>query len=83
MPDPVNLAAERAKRRPTGRPTGRPLTPAGHLDAAALNLIDARAGLHALAGGLADTIRRINTDLVNVDASLRHLRDHVGGKAAA
>lgn len=68
---PIDLAAERAKRRP-----GRPLTPNGILDAAALALIDARCTLVAAVESVAD-------DLRTADTNLRHLRDTLGGKAAA
>ncbi len=71
MTPPINLAKERERRRP-----GRPLTPHGHLDAAALSLIDARCTLVAAVESVAD-------DLRTADTSLRHLRDTLAGKAAA
>lgn len=70
MPDPINLDAERTRRR------GRPLTPAGVLDAAALSLIDARCTLVAAVEAVAD-------DLRSADTHLRHLRDTLHGQAAA
>lgn len=70
MADPINLDVERTRRR------GRPLTPAGVLDAAALNLIDARCTLVAAVESVAD-------DLRSADTNLRHLRDHLNGQAAA
>lgn len=68
-PTPINLAEERAKRRP-----GRPLTPAGVLDAAALALIDARCTLVAAVESVAD-------DLRTADTHLRHLRAGLGEAA--
>ncbi len=71
MNPPTNLATERERRRP-----GRPLTPNGHLDSAALNLIDARCTLVAAIESVADDLRA-------ADTNIRHLRDTLAGKAAA
>lgn len=80
MADTVNLDLEREKRRP-----GRPLAPSTHLDNAAVALIDARAGLHALAGAIVDIARNVDGHLSILDGALRALRPTVtpAAKAAA
>lgn len=74
--DPIRLDDERKRRRPRNL-GGRPLAPATHLDDAVVALIDARAGLHALAGAIADIARNVDGHLGTADLALRALRPKV------
>ncbi len=69
MTRPVNLDAERRRRR------GRPLTLGGELDAACLDLVDARCTLIAAIEVVADHLR-------SADQHLRTVRGGLTPKAA-